>query len=306
MRPVGPATGPRMTNSGALLRPPRGWQMSWSLLLVLAGLLLLYLPSFHDLLTGLWREDRHAHGPIVLAVAAWLFYFHGRQVLHASSLQPSAAAGWLIFLLGLLMYLIGRSQSFHLFEIGSLIPVLLGVVLILQGRHAASRLWFAFFFLLFAVPLPASLVDAMTQPMKLVVSYAAEHLLAQLHYPVARDGVIIDIGPYRLLVADACAGLNSLFTLEALGLLYMNVMRHESVLRNTLLALLIVPISFASNVTRVVLLALITYHWGDGAGQGFLHQFSGILLFVTALMLTIGADAVIRAIARRRGATHAD
>lgn len=306
MRPVGPGARPASNPSGVSLLSMHGRQASWSFLLLLAGLLSLYLPSLYDLLTGLWREDRHAHGPIVLAVSLWLFYFHGGRILRTFSPQPAAAVGWPIFLLGLLMYLIGRSQSFHLFEIGSLIPVLLGVVLMVWGKSVASRLWFAFFFLIFAVPLPASLVDFITQPMKIVVSYAAEHLLAWMHYPVARDGVIIAIGPYRLLVADACAGLNSLFTLEALGLLYLNVMRHESVFRNTLLALLIVPISFASNLTRVVLLALITYHWGDGAGQGFLHQFSGILLFTTALMLTIGADAAIRAIARRRGATHAD
>lgn len=305
MRPVGSDAGPEITKSGWSLLPTSGGQAAWHFWLILAGLLSLYLPSFYDLLTGLWREDRHAHGPIVLAVSIWLFYFHGGRILRAFPPQP-AVAGWPIFLLGLLMYLIGRSQSFYLFEIGSLIPVLLGVVLMIWGKSVASRLWFAFFFLIFAVPLPASLVDFITQPMKIVVSYAAEHLLAWMHYPVARDGVIIAIGPYRLLVADACAGLNSLFTLEALGLLYLNLMRHESVFRNTLLALLIVPISFASNVTRVVLLALITYHWGDGAGQGFLHQFSGILLFTTALMLTIGADAAIRAIARRRGAPHAD
>jgi len=115
-----------------------------------------------------------------------------------------------------------------------------------------------------------------------------------MDYPVARNGVIIYIGQYQLLVADACAGLNSLFTLEALGLLYMNVMRHESPMRNALLATLIVPISFASNVTRVIVLALITYYWGDEAGQGFVHQFSGMFLFMTALMLIIGVDSLLR------------
>jgi exosortase/archaeosortase family protein len=100
-----------------------------------------------------------------------------------------------------------------------------------------------------------------------------------------------------LLVADACAGLNSLFTLEALGLLYMNVMRHESLFRNALLAILIVPISFVSNVTRVIVLALITFYWGELAGQGFLHEFSGMVLFVTALLLIIGVDTALRAIA---------
>jgi exosortase/archaeosortase family protein len=97
-------------------------------------------------------------------------------------------------------------------------------------------------------------------------------------------------------VADACAGLNSLFTLESLGLLYMNVNRHTSVARNIILATLIVPISYASNVIRVLVLAQITYHLGDEAGQGFLHGFSGMVLFLTALLLIVGMDALLRRI----------
>jgi exosortase/archaeosortase family protein len=72
------------------------------------------------------------------------------------------------------------------------------------------------------------------------------------------------------------------------------VMRHSSVVRNVVLALLIVPISFAANVIRVVVLALVTYHMGDAAGQGFLHDFSGIVLFLSALMLIISLDSLLR------------
>jgi exosortase/archaeosortase family protein len=123
--------------------------------------------------------------------------------------------------------------------------------------------------------------------------------LFHFDYPVSRAGVILTVGQYQLLVADACSGLNSLFTLEALGLLYLNVMRHESAFRNAMLALLIVPISFTSNVVRVIVLSLITYHLGDAAGQGFLHGFSGMVLFLTALMLIIGIDSLLRVAAAR-------
>jgi exosortase/archaeosortase family protein len=96
-----------------------------------------------------------------------------------------------------------------------------------------------------------------------------------------------------MLVADACAGLHTLFTLEALGLLYMNLMGHESFKRNMLLASLIVPISFISNVIRVLILILITYYFGDAAGQGFLHGFAGMTLFLSALLLIIGLDSLL-------------
>jgi exosortase B len=168
--------------------------------------------------------------------------------------------------------------------------------------------WFPLFFMLFLVPLPAALVDSVTQPLKLAVSSVAADLLYRFGYPVARTGVVLQVGQYQLLVADACAGLHTLFSLEAMGLLYLNVVRHSSLLRNVLLAILIVPISFTANVIRVIVLALITYHWGDAAGQGFLHGCAGMLLFITALMFIIGTDSALRWMSRRLnpGAAHDD
>lgn len=270
------------------------------LLLVLLGLVVMYVPSFVDLFKGIWSTDQQAHGPIVLAIASWFFYYKAMQLAKTNFVAvPAPQFGWPILILGCLLFIVGRSQSLYIFEVGSLILVLLGIVLIFYGVAVAKHFWFAFFFMLFMVPLPASIVDVVTQPMKLAVSFASEHLLYSMGYPVARSGVVVYIGAYQLLVADACAGLNSLFTLEALGLLYMNVMRHESPMRNMLLAALIVPISFTSNVTRVVILALITYYWGDAAGQGFIHEFSGMLLFITALLLIMGVDTLLRLISNQ-------
>jgi exosortase len=113
-------------------------------------------------------------------------------------------------------------------------------------------------------------------------------------YPVARVGVILYVGQYQMLVADACAGLRTLFTLEALGLLYLNLVRYQSLGRNVGLALLIVPISMAANVVRVIVLCLVTYYLGDEAGQGFLHGFAGFVLFLSALMLILAADSLMR------------
>lgn len=270
------------------------------LLTILVGLFAVYLPTFNDLFNGIWKTDQQAHGPIVFAVALWFFYYKAKLLVGSDiSVVPAPKLGWPILVVGCLLYAIGRSQSLYIFEVGSLVIVMLALVLMFFGVAVAKHFWFAFFFLCFMVPLPPSVIDIITQPMKMAVSYASEHLLYLMNFPVARNGVIIFIGQYQLLVADACAGLNSLFTLEALGLLYMNVMRHESPMRNAVLATLIVPISFASNVTRVIILALITYYWGDAAGQGFIHKFSGMLLFMTALMLIIGVDSLLRYVSNK-------
>jgi exosortase B len=257
-----------------------------------AGLAAMYFPTFRDLFNGLWAGDQQGHGPIVLAVSIWLLWKKVPQIFSAP-LQPTHA-GWVVLSIGLLLYIIGRSQDILIFEVGSIILNIASITLVLRGTAALNQLWFPLVFMAFMIPLPGVFVDALTQPMKTGVSYAVESVLYAAGYPISRSGVILQIGQYQLLVADACAGLNTLFTLEALGLLYLNLVRHESVARNIVLAICIVPISFAANIIRVIALTLITYHLGDEAGQGFLHGFAGMILFMAALLLIIAFDGLIR------------
>lgn len=272
----------------------------WALLVL--SLVILYTPTFLELARTLWATDQNGHGPIVLGMAAWFFWFQGRRIAADPTISRTGepVLGWISVAFALVLYVVGQSQGIHLLSVGSLLPITLGFVLIYFGRQVAGKLWFAFFFLFFAIPLPGAVVDTLTHPMKIGVSWASEHLLWFMGVPVSRAGVILNVGQYQLLVADACAGLNSLFTLEALGLMYMNIRRHESALRNSLLAVLIVPISFTANVIRVIVLCLITYYMGDQAGQGFLHGFSGMVLFMSALLLVISTDEVLRRISTRR------
>jgi exosortase B len=267
---------------------------------ILLSVLVLFVPVFHDLFTTVWNNDTQSHGPIVLGIGIWFFYFKTKQILEKpQTFKPSPILGWFLVLTGSSIYIVGYSQSVYIFSILSLVLILCGLICLLFGLQIAYKYWFALFFFIFLMPWPASIIDILTQPMKIAVSYAADHLLYALDYPIARSGVILQIGQYKLLVADACAGLNSLFTLEAIGLLYINVINHQAFWRNVLLAVLIVPVSFTSNVLRVCTLALITYHMGDAAGQGFLHNFSGMVLFLTALILIIAIDSVIQKIAEK-------
>ena len=261
----------------------------WVLGLVLAGLVVLYAPTFNELARTIWNRDEQGHGPIIFAVVLWLLYSL-RQTLAETPVRPAPGWGVPFFVLALLMYVLGRSQAVLLLEMGSLIPLLVALLLIFRGTRALRVCWFPLFFLIFMVPLPATLVIWLTTPLKTAVSSVASDLLYVLGYPVGRSGVILTVGPYQLLVADACAGLNSMFTLEALGLLYMNIMRYTSVKRNVFLALMIVPISFVSNIIRVMILVLVTYHFGDEAGQGFVHGFAGMVLFLVALSLILSVD----------------
>ena len=267
---------------------------------VFLGLAILFVPTFYDLFTGPWIGEEQGHGPIIFGLALWLIYRKWPEVLAATTPARSSWTGWPVFAVGLAAHLLGRSQKILMLEILSIILVMAAVLLVKRGGRALLVLWFPFFFMLFMVPLPSEFVAAVTMPMKMAVSWATEHLLFAFGYPISRSGVILQIGQYQLLVADACAGLQTLLTLEALGLFYLNLMRHPSAFRNIGLALFIVPISFSANVIRVVVLTLITYYFGDAAGQGFLHGFAGMVLFVTALVLILSIDSALQWTIRRR------
>lgn len=273
-------------------------QMAWITVLGL-GWLAMFGPTYAGLASTIWASDEQGHGPIILAVAFWMLY-RKRDSILAGPHRPMPVAGLALFILGWLAYVAGRSQFVWMLEVGAQIPILAGLLLFFLGVSALRAAWFTLFFLIFMVPLPGDFVSLLTGPLKSAVSTVASALLYYLGYPVGRAGVILTVGPYQLLVADACAGLNSMFTLEALGMLYMNLMNYKSVSRNIALAILILPISFVANVVRVMILVLVTYHFGDEAGQGFVHDFAGMVLFIVALSLMLLVDRFLNIFFRHR------
>ena len=260
--------------------------------LLLAGFAMLYLPSYFDVARTVWSTDEQGHGPIILAVTIWLLYSK-RHELARIAVSPALWLGAPLLVVGLVAYVLGRSQSFLMLEVISQVLVLASLALLFLGLRALRLIWFPLFFLLFMTPFPEAGVAIVTAPLKSAVSTVAADLLYALGYPVSRVGVILNVGQYQLLVADACAGLNSMFTLEALGLLYMNLMKYTSIARNITLTILVIPIAFAANIVRVMILVLVTYHLGDAAGQGFVHGFAGMVLFVVGLILVLMTDHVL-------------
>lgn len=258
----------------------------------------LYLPLYFDAFNGLWDKEEHAHGPMIVAISLWLVW-QARDRLLALPVQTQASVtGWFSIAFGVTAFLLGRALSFSILEFASQIFVAGGIVLVIGGWRAARLLWFPLFFLIFMIPLPGVLVDAATGALKQWVSVIAEGLLRLAGYPVGRTGVMLVVGHYQLLVADACSGLHSMFTLSAMGMLLMYIRARQSLVHNALMLAAILPIAFAANIIRVMVLVLVTYHLGDEAGQGFLHGAAGIVLMVGALLIFIAFDAFLAFIAR--------
>lgn len=261
------------------------------------GLLAMFGPTYYNLATGLWQTDDQAHGMIIFAIVLWLFWQVREPLLNLEP-APAPVTGSLLLLAGLLFYVLGRSQDIVQFDIGSQVLVLPGLFLLLGGWRAVRIAWFPLLYLIFLVPLPGIFIDTVTAPLKHYISIIAEWTLYHAGLPIARSGNIITVGPYQLLVADACSGLHSMFSLSALGVLFMYLMQRTSRAHNAFMLLSILPVAFVANLVRVMVLILVTYYMGDEAGQGFLHGAAGMVLLVAALIFLFMLDGILTLIFR--------
>lgn len=268
-------------------------QAPW--LIALTGFAAMYLPIYWWASQGIWQSEEQGHGAIILAVLLWLFW-DMRHALAQLPVRPSASLGWPVFAFGLLLYLTGRMFGISILEFGSQPLVVAGALLLMRGKSALRLAWFPILYFVFMIPLPSVVVDAITGSLKQWISVIVEQLLYVAGYPIARTGVILSIGPYQLQVADACSGLHSMFSLAALGTLFMYIMGRKPKLHMAIMLLLILPIAFAANIVRVMALVLITFYLGDEAGQGFLHGAAGMVLMLIALMFFFLLDKVLDAL----------
>lgn len=258
---------------------------SWTPTLVFLAVaaLAFTIPTMLDVAHESWSTEQGAHGPLVLATGVWLVLRERHRI--AAVARPGNALLSACLLIPLVvLFAIARITS--IIEIESIVMYLslVAVFYALCGGAAVRAIWFPLVYLLFVFPPPDTLFAALTQPLKIAISQWSVDILYVLGYPVAGSGVTIQIGQYEMLVAAACAGLNSLISLTALGLFY-TYLRHSSNWRYMLLLVAcIIPIAVLANLVRVLMLLLITYHFGEAAGQGFFHELAGMTMFVTALL----------------------
>jgi exosortase B len=261
-------------------------------LIALAGFMIMYVPVYIWASKTIWQTEDQGHGAIILAVLVWLFW-EGKKKISEAQGPPAVKTGWMLFIVGMIIYAVGRLFSISIFEMGSQIFIVSAILLLLKGANAWKMAWFPVLYILFMIPLPSILVDAITGSLKQVISDLVTSLLYTAGYPIARSGVMLTIGQYQLLVADACSGLHSMFSLSALGTLFMYIMARKSLMHNSIMLLSILPIAFVANICRVIVLVLVTYYLGDEAGQGFLHGAAGMVLMLTALVIFFALDKLI-------------
>ena len=260
--------------------------------LLSASCIVAYIPTIKGLIDGPWQTEQEGHGPLIIAASLWLVW-QSREQLRTVKLAPAPLIGWTCLTLGLLLMFVARTQDILPAEAFSIIPVITGCVLLAGGWPVFRVLVFPIGFLLFAVPVPDWIIDAMTVPLKVFISDSVTRILYAAGFPIAQNGVMIMIGSYQLLVKDACSGMNSIFALSAIGVFYAYAFRWHQKIRSIILLLSIIPITILANFVRVLALVLIAYYGGPDLLEGTVHDLTGIGLFVVAVILLFAFDGFL-------------
>ena len=284
----------------ATLASPRSqlWPQISAHWMLLLGLAVTVIPTIAALGSGPWSTEAGVHGPLVVATGIWLVIRRLPQI-KALAKPGNLALAVAVMVVAVLGYIFGRAYDFISIEVAALLLALMAIAYAYTGAAVLKLMWFPIFYLGFVIPLPGWLLDQVTAPLKMVVSEVVTGGLGMLGYPIARVGVTIYVAQYQLLVEDACAGLNSLVSLSAIGLFYVYILRNTNWRYSLLLLALVIPIAIAANCVRVAALVLLTYYYGDAVAQGYLHGFAGMVTFTSALLFIFLVDALLTPVRNR-------
>jgi exosortase len=267
------------------------------------GCAAIILPTMVGVAKFSWSTEQGGHGPIVLATGIWLLL---RELKTGAAVQRpgSVAIGGLWLFAMLAIFVIARITGILEVDAFAMYGALIAAAYLLSGAQMLRSIWFPLVYLAFTLPPPDSVVAAVTQPIKIAISTSAVSLLHTLGYPIASSGVTIQIAQYELLVAAACAGLNSIVTLGALCLFYVYLRHRSNPKAFLLVCIAVIPVAVFANFVRVLVLVLVTYYFGEAAAQGFVHDLAGLLLFSVALatifMIDWMANPLLRASSREK------
>lgn len=282
-----------MTASTSANAAPRSMERQIILFGVLAVLLgFTYLRSAYELYVNWTLADSYySHGflvPLVSLYFAW-------QQRGALAVVPRRSSAWGIawILLAAFLLVLGDFLGFRVLAHISIVPMLVGVIVAFAGTQFAARLWFPLLFLFFMVPIPPSLTQSIALQLKLFAAQCAVFLANLITLPMVREGSYIYFGTDRLLVGDVCGGLRSLIALLAIGAVAAYICPAKNWAR-FLILLLSGPIAIVSNVVRIFLLCIVGYFYGSDVAGGWVHDYSGFLIYAVAIALFTAIDVPLR------------
>lgn len=278
----------------------------WQLVLsagVLVGLTaMLYAHVLALMVANWWSDPNWGHGFLVPFFAGWVAWRERRHWL-----RTGEQGSWFgsVGVAGAIMLLMLGSLAAELFTTRfSFVLLLASTVLLVGGWRRLRALRFPLCFLLLMIPWPTVTYIQTTLPLEFLSSKLAAAALRVVHIPVFREGNLLVLSNYTLQVAEACSGIRSLVSLITVAVAYSYLMEKKVSIRVALVVLM-VPIAVVSNAFRIFGTGVLTTEISPSLAHGFFHEFSGGLIFLSAVCLMLMTHWILRRILTRKEADHA-
>ncbi len=252
--------------------------------IALSGAALVYI--FRDGLVFMvanWGRDEYSHGyliPVLALLMAWQSWPEIARRRDASG----AWAGAAVVVLGLAVYLMGELGTLYVLIQYAFLITLTGVVIAVLGWRALGRLWVPLVYLGFMIPLPQFLYNGLSTKLQLISSELGVAVIKLAGISVLLEGNVIDLGVYKLQVAEACSGLRYLFPLMSFGFLVAYLYRGP-VWQKAVLFLSTLPITVLMNSLRIGVIGVLVEYYGIEQAMGFLHDFEGWVIFMACVAI---------------------
>ena len=278
------------------------WRSSWFVVLAACGVAALSLWLFWDGLSYMWGAwmdtPEYSHAILIPPIAAFLIW----QQKDNFERIPFSGSWWgvLIVLLGGVLLVLGQLATIYVLEQYAYLVTLAGLALSFTGKRAFRLLAPPLFILVFMIPLPYFLLNNLSTKLQLMSSELGVWFMRLLDISVYVEGNVIDLGGYKLQVAEACSGLRYLFPLMTMGFLVAYFYKGAA-WKRIVLFLSSIPITLIMNSIRVGTIGVMVERWGIGMAEGFLHEFQGWAVFMVCTVLLFGEVAVLNRIGREPG-----
>lgn len=240
-----------------------------------------------------WQTPEYSHGPIIPLLSFYMFLREMREVPPSPGPVTDRTAGVAVVIFALLIALLGLLVRIPDIVTYGFILWVGGTVLTCFGLKRGWYFWPSVLHLVFMLPLPQFIYWPVSLWLQTVSSEIGVEIVRWFDIPVLLDGHTIDLGTYKLLVAEACSGLRYLFPVMSFsyvfGVLYNGPRWHKIVL-----LLAAAPITVLMNSVRIGIIGVLVDNYGISHAEGFLHAFEGWVIFIACIAMLFGLAALMQ------------
>ncbi len=250
----------------------------------------LYWPAIVNLFVRWGGQDELSHSYFIPVISAWLVWSNRENVV--KSIGAPSMLGVAIVGASLLLLLLGKITHIFVLQHLALVATIAGGVAGFGGLSLLRMVAAPVVFLLFAVPPPFWVITVLSWNFQEMSSILGVAMLEAMSVPVFLSGNIIDLGNYKLQVAEACSGLRYLFPFLSIGVMAAYMFNGPLWQRLTIVAAT-VPITIVMNSFRIAVTGVFVANYGPEHAEGALHFFEGWVVFLFCLVALFGVVAAL-------------